>query len=142
MSAIMIRDAVPADVDAVAELIGVLGYPTSPDLIRDRMSHATGGGGRVIVAESAGRVTGVITIFHIRTLHRPGDICRITALVVAESERGTGVGRQLVDEVERHARASGCVRVEVTSAAGRSGAHAFYERLGYTDYPKRFIKDL
>jgi GNAT superfamily N-acetyltransferase len=84
----------------------------------------------------------MITTYRLRTLHRPGDICRITALVIDESARGAGVGSLLVEEVERYARTTDCVRVEVTSAAQRTGAHAFYLRLGYIDYPKRFIKDL
>ena len=63
---------------------------------------------------------------------RAGDICRLTALVVAERVRGQGVGRQLVAEVEDYARNTGCVRVEVTSNAKRAKAHDFYQALGYT----------
>ncbi len=33
-------------------------------------------------------------------------------------------------------------QIEVTSAAHRARAHSFYERLGYEERPKRFIKRL
>lgn len=140
---VIVRDATTADLNDVSRLLTQLGYPTEPELANERVQRTVGdGNGRVILAEHNGAVCGMITIYHIRTIHRPGDICRITALVIDESARGTGVGRLLVEEVERHARATGCVRVEVTSAAQRTGAHAFYLKLGYIDYPKRFIKDL
>lgn len=141
--AIVIRDAMPSDAQALSGLLQQLGYPTAPDIAVDRLNAATeGANGRVMVAEVDGVVKALISLYHIRTLHRPGNICRITALVVDETARGTGVGRALVDETERHSRAAHCIRVEVTSAAPRVEAHAFYEKLGYTEYPKRFIKDL
>jgi N-acetylglutamate synthase-like GNAT family acetyltransferase len=140
----MIRDATAADAGAVAGLIGELGYPTTADEIVKRSAHATEhGNGRILVAESDGVIQAVATLYHIRHIHRPGgDICRITAFVVTEAVRGTGLGRQLIEAIERHARETGCSRVEVTSAGTRTGAHAFYSALGYTDWPKRFIKDL
>ena len=141
---LVIRDAAPADAEAVAGLIGELGYPTTAAEIRERSRRvAENGNGSIVVAELDGVVKGVVTLYDIRTLHRPGgDIRRITAFVITESERGTGLGRKLIAEIEARARAAGCSRMEVTSAGQRTGAHAFYERLGYTDWPKRFIKDL
>jgi GNAT superfamily N-acetyltransferase len=140
---ITVRDAVPSDSALVAHLIQQLGYPNPVDIIAARMRSVTeNGNGRVLVADDNGRVIAVATLYHIRTIHRPGDICRITAFVVDENVRGGGIGRQLVAAIEQHARDAGCARVEVTSAGQRTGAHAFYLSLGYTDYPKRFIKDL
>jgi N-acetylglutamate synthase-like GNAT family acetyltransferase len=140
----LIRDARPADAESVAALIGELGYPTTADEITRRSAHATEhGNGRILVAEVDGVVRGVATLYHIRHIHRTGgDICRITAFVITEALRGTGIGRALITAIEAHAAGSGCSRVEVTSATPRTGAHAFYRRLGYTEWPKRFIKDL
>jgi hypothetical protein len=39
----------------------------------------------------------------------------------------------------------GCLAVEVASARARDGAHAFYQRMGYTDVCSRsgrFLKEL
>ena len=140
---VTVRDATSADANDLSRLLMQLGYPTEPHVAQERLARTTAdGNGRIILAVKDGAVCGMITTYCLRTLHRPGDICRITALVVDASVRGAGIGRLLVEEVERYARETDCVRVEVTSAAPRTGAHAFYLRLGYIDYPKRFIKDL
>jgi GNAT superfamily N-acetyltransferase len=63
-------------------------------------------------------------------------ICRINWLVVAQSDRGTGVGRALVTEAVRQLDSPGLVEVVTFShdhpAAVPSGARSFYERLGFT----------
>jgi GNAT superfamily N-acetyltransferase len=127
----------------MAKLLTGLGYTWPAQVIAERLGHVyQHDAGHALVAVTNDDVVGLITSYMIRTLHRPGDICRITALVIAEGARGQGIGRQLVAAIEDIARASGCVRVEVTSQARRIDAHEFYLRLGYTDWPKRFIKDL
>jgi GNAT superfamily N-acetyltransferase len=72
--------------------------------------------------------------------HTPGYLARITALVVAATARGIGVGRALLAATEAYAWSTGCVRIEVTSGDHRPDAHAFYERLGYHVDERRFIK--
>ena len=74
------------------------------------------------------------------TLHRPGRLGRITALVVAASARGRGIGSELLGTAERHLLASGCTRLEVTSAEQRHDAHAFYATRGYREQRARFVK--
>jgi ribosomal protein S18 acetylase RimI-like enzyme len=75
-------------------------------------------------------------------LHEPGDWCRITALVVAERARRRGLARALVTEAESIARGHGCVRIEVTSALHRDGAHELYRGLGYGQVSEHFLKPL
>jgi GNAT superfamily N-acetyltransferase len=74
-------------------------------------------------------------------LHRPPD-GRISTLVVSDDYRGRGVGGKLIEAAESIFRAWQCPRVEVSSGAQRQDAHRFYIREGYTEQPKRFIKDL
>jgi GNAT superfamily N-acetyltransferase len=68
--------------------------------------------------------------------------CRITALVVTSDAQGRGLGRQLLREAERRARAGGAARLELTSGSQRTDAHAFYRACGYGDGTVRFIKRL
>jgi GNAT superfamily N-acetyltransferase len=62
--------------------------------------------------------------------------CRIGWLVVADADRGRGVGRALVAEAVRRLDGPGVVEVVTFGAdhpaAEPSGARAFYERLGFT----------
>lgn len=55
--------------------------------------------------------------------------CYVTYLWVAESIRGTGVGTELLDAVERHAREKRCSLVLLASHSFQ--APAFYARKGY-----------
>ena len=65
---------------------------------------------------------------------------RITALVVDRDARQRGVGRLLMEHAERMAVAEGCEFVELTSAADRADAHAFYRGIGYETNSLRFRK--
>src|SRR5687767_7785334 len=61
----------------------------------------------VLVAEVDGAVVGVITCHVFATIHSTAPAALLTALVVAEQARGSGVGRQLVARVEERARGEG-----------------------------------
>jgi GNAT superfamily N-acetyltransferase len=57
---------------------------------------------------------------------------------VAESERGSGLGTKLVEEVIGAARDAGCYKLVATSRASRPKVHELYERLGFTNYGVEF----
>lgn len=52
-------------------------------------------------------------------------------VIVAEKYRGRGIGAQLYQWIENVALSHGCYYIEFVSAAGRKGAHRFYEKQGY-----------
>lgn len=99
-------------------------------------------GDRVVVAELDGAVVGLAHLQVAPALERERPAAKIAALVVDEARRGEGVGRALIDEVEREARARGCELLYLTTAARRTDAHAFYSRIGLEETGKRFAKDL
>lgn len=80
--------------------------------------------------------------YFVPVVHQVGDWCRITALVVDENARGRGVGQALISAAEEAALATGCVRIEATSARRRKDAHRFYDRLGYARDTLHFVKIL
>ena len=94
------------------------------------------------MAELDGDTAGVLTLSMVPVLHEPGDWCRITMLVVAERARRRGLARALVGEAEKIARDHGCVRIEVTSAPHRAGAHDLYRDAGYGQVSEHFLKPL
>ena len=75
-------------------------------------------------------------------LNRARDVAWLTTLVVEESLRGSGIGRQLVDAVEALARESGCERLSVTTHEDREDAQKFYLQLGFEQTGLRFGKML
>jgi len=55
----------------------------------------------------------------------------VETLVVSVGHRRRGLGRRLLMEASRWARAQGAVEMVLTTWAGNRAADAFYERLGY-----------
>ena len=52
--------------------------------------------------------------------------------------RSTGIGRLLVQHAERWAREQGCSVVRLSSSAGRTASHRFYEHLGYANIKTQY----
>ena len=66
----------------------------------------------------------------------------ILALAVVPQMQGKGIGKVLLHGLEQEAEKRGYKFIRLNSADHRLGAHAFYERVGYTcdKMQKRFIK--
>jgi len=138
-----VRPARAADAGGIAAVLAQLGYPVAADDVARRLGVLAGSGrSGALVAVHAGRVAGVLTLHMVPVLHEAGDWCRVTVLVVDEAARRGGVGRALVTEAEALARAAGCVRIEVTSALHRDGAHDFYRGMGFDQVSEHFLKPL
>ena len=133
-----------SDVADVADLCGQLGYPSTAPQIAERFAHIAGGDrDAVLVAHDGRRVAGWIHLHLALTLENDRQV-EIGGLIVDEGTRGRGVGRLLIGEGERWARAHQCSRMRVRSNVTRWGAHRFYQSLGYriqkTQYA--FVKQL
>jgi N-acetylglutamate synthase-like GNAT family acetyltransferase len=140
---IIIRDAEPDDCQALARLLKELGYPQTHDRTRKRikeLSRRTKD--RILVAQRKDDIVGCLSLHIMPLFHTEGNMCRVTALVVSAAERGKYIGRRLMEMAEAYARANECTIVEVTSGEQRDNAHSFYDKLGYKEKPKRFIKYL
>lgn len=139
---IVVREATASDAHALAHLCTQLGYPTEPSAMPRRLAQMKADDNvNVFVAERGGEVVGLATV-HLRiALNHVHPLAQLTLLVVDEAQRGAGAGRALVDRVERFAREHGSVRIVVTTALQRTGAHAFYERLAYRHTGRRYLKD-
>jgi GNAT superfamily N-acetyltransferase len=134
MNDLLIRRGQRADADRIAELSGTLGYPVSGETMEQRLTrvlkletHS------VFVAERNGAIVGWIHAAEQEMLEL-GPRCEIWGLVVAETARGRGVGRRLIEAVETWARNRGLEEVSVRSNIIRPESHPFYERIGYTRY--------
>src|SRR5919204_5957161 len=137
-----IRDAVPADADAIATLLDQLGYPADAEAVDARLERLRIVGDRVVVAEVDGRPVGFAHLQVAPAIERDRPAAKIGALVVDQAHRGSGIGRALVEAMETEARTRGCELLFLTTAARRKDAHVFYERVGLEETGKRFGKEL
>ena len=66
----------------------------------------------------------------------------ILALAVLPQAQGQGIGKSLLQGLEQEAKRRGYGFIRLNSADHRLGAHAFYEKVGYTcdKMQKRFIR--
>ncbi|MCP2259183.1 Ribosomal protein S18 acetylase RimI [Streptoalloteichus tenebrarius] len=86
----------------------------------------------LVVAEREGRVVGTLQLTFIAGLsHRGATRAQIEGVRVRGTERGGGLGGELVRWAVEEARAAGCAIVQLTSDRTRVDAHRFYERLGF-----------
>jgi GNAT superfamily N-acetyltransferase len=96
----------------------------------------------VLGAYLNGRLVGIAHyIFH-RSCWTVGDYCYLQDLFVAADARGHGIGRALIEAVEKEARSVGASRVHWLTKEDNTVARALYdtlaERSGFIQYRKLF----
>lgn len=138
-----VRPATLADASVLTPLLGELGYPAEPSALALRLERMLSRDDQnILIAEDERGVVGLLAMHVFPMLEYDDDAALITALVITERARGTGVGRLLVSRAEELARAAGARRFLVTTHNRRAGAHAFYERLGFEFTGRRYVKEL
>ena len=138
-----IRKAILADQPAISILLNQLGYPgTETFLLQNLAVMLDQPTSEVFVYELDEKVAGFIAIDFIPQLATKGDFARISCFAVDETIRSKGVGRLLEEYCIRLATERKCDRIEVHCHSRRVDAHRFYERQGYEESPKYFIKML
>lgn len=142
-----IRQASSADATAINNLLQQLGYPQdSNEAVAMRIeSWANDPASVAYVADVHGDILGVIAVHICPFFEKAGNWARIVALVVLDRARQQGVGSELMTAAESFAIQHGCIRMEVTSADRRTGAHTFYKQRRYVNQAgnsSRFLRDL
>jgi GNAT superfamily N-acetyltransferase len=136
----LIRDARPADLEAVLALL-------TEDAIREvaedyadltpyaaALAEIVGAGhSTVLVGELDGELVATAQVSWLRRMMSGAAlVCQVESVRVASSRRGEGLGGELIGWIIDDARRRGCARVELTSNRARVDARRFYERLGFT----------
>jgi GNAT superfamily N-acetyltransferase len=134
MSSYSIRHAREQDCTEIARLAGQLGYPVSDDMMSLRLRRLINSSSDIVfVAEASdgGELIGWIQGSLSQYLESDYRV-EIAGLVVDERFHRNGIGRDLVDRVERWAVERGVLQASVRCRTTRPEAHLFYESLGYT----------
>jgi GNAT superfamily N-acetyltransferase len=143
-SATLIRDATFDDAEILASLGRELGYEPTAAEARSRLEALLRSADhRLFVAEQDGVVVAWCHMCAELSIVNP-PFAEIRGLVVTDSLRSSGIGRQLLEEGERWAVAKGLNEVRVRSNVTRERARRFYESAGYvvTKTSNTFVKSL
>jgi ribosomal protein S18 acetylase RimI-like enzyme len=127
----------------MAELLGQLGYPSSPDQAVERIERIGADPSTwLVVAEVDGELAGFGALHVQNLVERDEPGCQVAALVVGKRYRRRGIGELLMQALEDEARARGGKTMVLNTAHRRADAHAFYEALGYEHTGRRYAKVL
>ena len=91
------RPATPADAEAIAVLLGELGYPSTRAQVEERLGQLMAPDYAVFVAIADNRVAGLIGLHRLLGLHLSEPGCYVNGLVVASEWRGRGIGTLLLE---------------------------------------------
>ena len=144
-STITIREAEPADIFALAELMIELGYDTTRDEmkvrfenIHDHMDHKT------FIAAIDKDVVGMVGLTKNFSYEQNGMYVRVVAIVTRSSFRQKGIGKKLMDVAENWTREIGANKILLNcgNREERAIAHLFYKNIGYEVRSSGFIKKI
>lgn len=140
-SEIVVRNFQPADGEAFRALneAWIEKFFRMEDKDRETLGdpdrYILGKGGYILMAERAGRAVGCCALLAC------GDGCfEVAKMAVAESERGRGIGRQLLEHVIAFARERGIGRLYLETNAKLENAVHLYEAVGFRHVPSEEVK--
>jgi ribosomal protein S18 acetylase RimI-like enzyme len=87
----------------------------------------------ILVARQGNSLLGFVNFTIRKTMMHPGPSGLIDELVVSESNRGTRIGKQLIQAVIDKCRESGCCEVEVSTEKSNTKARRFYKACGFEE---------
>ncbi len=139
----MIREARPEDAVKIDWLYQIL-LPehTEVNVTPERITRIAGNADSFLfVYEELGKVVGSAHLhFCMDALSGERPFAVIERVIIAPEFRGLGIGAKLMTHAEEVAANRGALKVMLSSAMGRDGAHLFYEQLGYDGNSSKLFK--
>jgi GNAT superfamily N-acetyltransferase len=128
-----IRRAQISDASEIARLSNSLGYPAECEEITNRLELLLSNAFHFVVVAQSPDAAGLVgwLAAERRITLESGIKFEIVGLVVDEIKRRSGVGRALVQAVERWVLVQDGTNIVVRSNILRLESHGFYESLGY-----------
>lgn len=131
---IKIRQAEIKDVERIASLCEQLEYSVTNQQIEQRLAKIQNNDAHIVYVATLGNeyVIGWAHAHICDSIVIPTPAI-LLGLVVDQDYRFNGIGRYLMQQIERWAYLFGCESVLLRSNIKRQEAHSFYEKIGYTN---------
>ncbi len=94
----------------------------------------------VLLARIEGQPAGVAVAFRVFSTFRAAPVLNLHDLAVHPQFRGQGIGRELLKQIETHARQTGCCRVSLEVRRDNLIAQGLYRSAGFSagETPQEF----
>ena len=141
----MLRDLKATDVEAICVINKeALGYTFSPEETSSQLARLSKDSHHFLLGyedDASHELFGYVHAEVYESLYSKAGF-NILALAVLPQTQGQGIGKTLLQGLEHEAKKRGYNFIRLNSADHRLGAHAFYEKVGYTcdKTQKRFIR--
>ena len=138
-----IRKATKNDAAAIRDLLEQLDYRVADGFIEEKLAAIIEHSDQALLVYALERkVVAFISIHFVPQIAMPGDFAVISYFSVDKAARGNGIGKELEDYCTKLALDRKCDRIHVHCHSRRIDAHKFYERQGYEESPKYYVKKL
>ena len=139
----LLREAKMSDHEKISSLMTQLDYPGTEKFMALQLERLLQHPDEsIFVYESEGNVVGFMSVHFIPQLALEGDFARISYFAVDENVRGKNIGSLLEAHAVTLAEERYCDRIELHCNFKRVKAHQFYQKQGYEEVPKYFVKSL
>jgi ribosomal protein S18 acetylase RimI-like enzyme len=138
LAELRVREASAEDAEIIhslaAELAGTVGdSPPSLENVRERLAELLEEPrARVLVAEGD-VVVGVVSLWIKPDLAHGDSVVEVPMLVISEDRRREGVGKLMMEEVQRLAAENGATLIELVATTQNNPAREFYRSLGFVE---------
>jgi len=139
VSSLQISAATLEDIPALCELLNVLFSQELEFTPDDRLqSHglaaiiANPAIGCILVARRQQHLIGMVNLLYTISTALGARVAILEDMVVAPSERNTGIGTQLIESAIESAKQAGCRRITLLTDHHNQAAQRFYAKHGFT----------
>jgi ribosomal protein S18 acetylase RimI-like enzyme len=138
LAELRVREASAEDAEIIhslaAELAGAVGdSPPSLENVRERLAELLEEPrARVLVAEGD-VIVGVVSLWIKPDLAHGDSVVEVPMLVISEDRRREGVGKLMMEEVQRLAADNGATLIELVATTQNNPAREFYRSLGFVE---------
>jgi ribosomal protein S18 acetylase RimI-like enzyme len=136
-----ILKAEPDHAHEVKDLLKQLGYESQESELISSLSKQDPNS-EVFIAKKGTQVIAFMSLIYFYYFPIQKSLCRITAIVVDENARNTGIGKRLIGFASIQAQTKSCAQLEVTTSLVRKTTQAYYERIGFKKASYRYYLDI